>query len=362
MIGPRVGLSFFPVLAPGEKDAATWFAECLRLAVLGEELGYDHVQIVEHHGTPYGGYSPDPVVFLAAAAALTSRIRLITGAVIPAFSHPAQLAGRLAMLDNISGGRLSVGFARAFLPHEFATFGVDIDTSRERFTAGIDACVRLWSGTDVTVDDGFHSFGPVTVLPPPLQRPHPPVYVASATNPVTCGDAGRAGYHLQAVPTVTTAERLREMIDAHRAGWRDAGHPGAPDVQVKFTCYLDEDRAEALAVAECHERNYVAKMGGAVAGWATLRSAAYPGYEQFVDKVARYDFGTSLAADKVLAGTPGDVVGQLRRVRVALGEDISLSCQFNPGTLDVDAAEHAMRLFAEQVAPAVVGPEPVAAR
>lgn len=362
MIGPRVGLSFFPVLAPGEKDAATWFAECLRLAVLGEELGYDHVQIVEHHGTPYGGYSPDPVVFLAAAAALTSRIRLITGAVIPAFSHPAQLAGRLAMLDNISGGRLSVGFARAFLPHEFATFGVDIDTSRERFTAGIDACVRLWSGTDVTVDDGFHSFGPVTVLPPPLQRPHPPVYVASATNPVTCAAAGRAGYHLQVVPTVTTAERLREMIDAHRAGWRDAGHPGAPDVQVKFTCYLDEDRAEALAVAECHERNYVAKMGGAVAGWATLRSAAYPGYEQFVDKVARYDFGTSLAADKVLAGTPGDVVGQLRRVRVALGEDISLSCQFNPGTLDVDAAEHAMRLFAEQVAPAVVGPEPVAAR
>ncbi|MBV8458479.1 MAG: LLM class flavin-dependent oxidoreductase, partial [Acetobacteraceae bacterium] len=72
----------------------------------------------------YGGYSPNPIVFLAAAAQRTRRARLVTGAVLPAFNNPLKLAGELAMLDALCDGRLDIGFARAFLPHEFARFGV----------------------------------------------------------------------------------------------------------------------------------------------------------------------------------------------------------------------------------------------
>jgi alkanesulfonate monooxygenase SsuD/methylene tetrahydromethanopterin reductase-like flavin-dependent oxidoreductase (luciferase family) len=221
----RYGLSLFPVLEPEEKSAVDYFDESLRLVELAERLGYDHVQIVEHYLGAYGGYSPDPTTFLAAAATCTSRIRLITGAVIPAFSHPLQLAGKLAMLDNLSRGRLSVGFGRAFLPAEFETFGVDIDTSRDRFTAGVAACQRLWSETDVTVDDGFHRFGPITSLPRTVQRPHPPVYLASAMSPETCAVAGRAGHHVQVVPTITALPRLQEMLAACR--WAGSPRPGS---------------------------------------------------------------------------------------------------------------------------------------
>jgi alkanesulfonate monooxygenase SsuD/methylene tetrahydromethanopterin reductase-like flavin-dependent oxidoreductase (luciferase family) len=352
----RYGLSLFPVLGPDEKSAVDYFDESLRLTELAERLGFEHVQIVEHYLGAYGGYSPDPTTFLAAAAMRTSRIRLITGAVIPAFTHPLQLAGKLAMLDNLSRGRLGVGFGRAFLPAEFVAFDVPIDSSRDRFAAGVEACRRLWSETGVTVDDGFHRFGPITSLPRTVQRPHPPIYLASAMSPETCAAAGRSGYHLQVVPTVTSAARLGQMLAAYRAGWAESGRvPGEGEIQVKYTCYLAEDRAEALRTAEELERNYVAKMTEVVAGWADTRSSAYAGYEQLAEKVARYDFAVSHGEDKVLAGTPDDVVAQLRRIRDQLGTDITVSCVFNPGYLPFARAEAAVRMFAEQVVPALAG-------
>jgi alkanesulfonate monooxygenase SsuD/methylene tetrahydromethanopterin reductase-like flavin-dependent oxidoreductase (luciferase family) len=69
---------------------------------------------------PYGGYSPNPLIFLTAVAQRTTKVRLITGAVPPAFNSPLKMAGEIGMLDGISAGRLELGFARAFLPHEFA--------------------------------------------------------------------------------------------------------------------------------------------------------------------------------------------------------------------------------------------------
>lgn len=347
----RHGLSLFPVLAPEERSAEQYFAESLELVELAESLEYDHVQIVEHYLGPYGGYSPDPTTFLAAAAMRTKRIRLITGASIPAFTHPLQLAGKLSMLDNLSGGRMGVGMGRAFLPGEFDVFGVDIDESRQRFVAGVEACRRLWSETEVTIDDGFHRMGPITSLPRPVQRPHPPIYLASAMSPETCAWAGEQGFGLQVVPTITSAERLRAMLDAYREAWIAAGRQVRDaQIQLKFTCYLDEDPARALVTAERLERNYIAKMTSVVRSWAGRDTAAYPGYEALADKVSQYDFASAHRDDKVLAGTPDDVVEQLTRVRDRLGE-FDVSCVFSPGDLSADRAAAAMRMFAEHVVP-----------
>ena len=98
---------------------------------------------MEHYLYDWGGACPNPCVFLAAAAAITTRIRLTTGAVLPAFRHPVQLASELAMLDQLSGGRLDVGFARGFLPGEFELFGVPMGESRQRFEAGLAVALLL---------------------------------------------------------------------------------------------------------------------------------------------------------------------------------------------------------------------------
>lgn len=350
------GINFFPVIDPAIKSAAQYFDESLRLTELAEKLGYRHVQTVEHYGSPYGGYSPDPVTFLAAAAARTSRIRIVTGAVIPAFTHPLKLAGKLAMLDNLSHGRLDVGFGRAFLPQEFEAFDVPMDTSRARFAEGIEACRRLWSEEDLVWEGEFSRFGPVTLLPRTVQRPHPPIFVASATSPESCAAAGQAGYHLQVVPSVTNREKLGEMLDAYRMARASAGHDaGSGQIQIKYTCYIAEDGAKAIALAEQFEHNYIDKMSSAVATWASTTSSAYPGYEQFVDKVRNYDFTKSLQDNKVLAGTPEDVGAQLETIRGWFGTDLSFSFQFNPGHMAESDAATAMELFADRVMPTFTG-------
>ena len=117
------GYSSFPNVKPEQKAGAEYFREALTLAEEADNLGFTHIRIVEHYFHHYGGYSPNPMLFLAAAAQRTRRARLVTGAVLPVFNHPLKLAGEIGMLDAISGGRLDVGFARAFLPHEFRRFG-----------------------------------------------------------------------------------------------------------------------------------------------------------------------------------------------------------------------------------------------
>ena len=79
------------------------------------------------------------------------------------------------MLDGISGGRLEVGFARAFLPHEFERFGVSLDESRRRFSEGLAQIAMLLKEENVSSRGEFHSFKNVTSLPRPTQQPHPPL-------------------------------------------------------------------------------------------------------------------------------------------------------------------------------------------
>jgi len=107
------GISFFPNVGPEEKSGQDYWGEELSLVDLCDPLGYTHVRTVEHYFHPYGGYSPNPIVFLTAASQRTKNARLVTGAVLPVFNNPLKLAGEIAILDAISGGRLDVGMARA---------------------------------------------------------------------------------------------------------------------------------------------------------------------------------------------------------------------------------------------------------
>src|SRR5438128_12147112 len=162
------GFNFFPDVSPQIKSGQQYFREALNLIELGERYGYTHVRTVEHYFQPYGGYSPNPVVFLAAAAQRTRTMRLVTGAVLPVFNNPLKLAGELGMLDAISNGRLDIGVARAFLPHEFAAFGLSMDASRARFEDGFAALQALLGQQQASFAGQFHGFHHVTSLPRPV--------------------------------------------------------------------------------------------------------------------------------------------------------------------------------------------------
>ena len=120
-------------------------------------------------------------------------MRLVTGAVLPVFNNPLKLAGEIGMLDAISGGRLDVGFARAFLPHEFRRFGVSPDESRARFQEGLDQVDLLLTTEGVSHRGQFHSFENVTSLPRPTQKPRPNFYIAATQTMESFEFAARRG-------------------------------------------------------------------------------------------------------------------------------------------------------------------------
>lgn len=345
------GVNFFPTVGPDDKSGAQYFDESLRLVELAEELGFDHIKTVEHYFFKYGGYSPDPVTFLAAAAARTSRIKLVTGAVIPAFTHPLKLAGKLAMLDNISHGRLLVGFGRAFLPDEFDAFQISMDESRPRFAEGLKACQKLWSEEDVVWDGEFYKFGPVTLLPRPYQQPHPPILVAAAITPSSCEQAGRDGHGLLLVPSISPREKVQEMLNLYRKAYADAGHePGGDSVHLSYNCYLSQDAQEAAAKGRVYSKRTNDTMVDAVAAWGQRRSEGYADYEKIVDRIKKSDFSKSLAENKVLVGTPDEVTERLRTIRDWFG-DVTISLQVISGNPTFEESARTMRLFAEGVIP-----------
>ena len=112
----QFGIQFFPVESPQTSSGAEYWANALSIVDEIDDLGISSVRTVEHYFHRYGGYSPSPLGFFAAAAQRSKKARFISGAVLPAFSHPLRLASDIAFTDAITQGRLEVGFARAFLP------------------------------------------------------------------------------------------------------------------------------------------------------------------------------------------------------------------------------------------------------
>src|SRR5947208_7457796 len=239
------GIQFFPAVGPKQKAADQYWREALELTQLAEQLGFTNVRTVEHYFLSYGGYSPDPLIFLSAAAALTRSMRLITGAVLPVFNNPLKLAGQIGMVDAISKGRVEIGFARAFLPHEFARFGISMDDSRARFDEGLEQIRRLLEDENVTVRGRFHSFEKVTSLPRPTQKPRPKFYIAATQTPESFAFAGTRGYSLMAIPIGP----LGPMLETYREAWRAAGHAGKGEVTIAFHmfCHANSQLAREIA-------------------------------------------------------------------------------------------------------------------
>jgi alkanesulfonate monooxygenase SsuD/methylene tetrahydromethanopterin reductase-like flavin-dependent oxidoreductase (luciferase family) len=348
----QFGLNFFPCLSPEQRSAEQHFREILHLAALCDELGFTHVREVEHYFEPYGGYSPNPLVFLAAAAQRTKKARLVTGAVLPAFNSPLKLAGELGMVDAISGGRLDAGFARAFLPHEFERFGVSLDESRRRFTEGVEQVRLLLEQENVSHEGEFHRFRNVTSLPRPTQKPRPPFWIAAIGTPVSFEEAGRNGYNIMAIPL--DAKRMAELYGLYRESWRSAGHGGGGVIMNSFFMCCAPTREEAIETARTPINRHLRGLVDSAAGWLKGASTKdYPGYDKLIAQLSNETFDEQLAKGFAWVGTPDDILAMMTDYHRRVGGFEIASLHVNPATMPVEAAERSMRLFAQHVMPRI---------
>jgi alkanesulfonate monooxygenase SsuD/methylene tetrahydromethanopterin reductase-like flavin-dependent oxidoreductase (luciferase family) len=346
----QFGVQFFPDVRPEDRAAEQYFREALDIAEEADRLGYSHIRIVEHYFHYYGGYSPNPIVFLAAAAQRTKRARLVTGAVLPAFNNPLKLAGEIAMLDAISGGRLDVGFARAFLPHEFRRFARSPDESVARFREGIEQVDLLLRQEGVTHRGRFHAIENTTSLPRPTQRPRPKFYVAALNTPESFEFAGRMGYSVMAIAFV--ADKMRPLLSAYREAWKAAGHAGAGEVMIAFHMFCDRDGDRARAIAMPLIDNYLGSLVDAASDWLDGRTSQdYPGYDKVIAGLRASNAADQMESGAAWVGTPDEIAGTIARMDADFGGFEHASLQVNFNLMPFDAATGSMRLFASEVMP-----------
>lgn len=162
-------------------DERRLFHEALDQVVLADRLGYDHAWEVEHHFLDEYSHSSAPEVFLAAAAARTRRIRLGHGIrqVIPNYNHPARTAEGLATLDIISNGRVDFGIGEGATRLELGGFGIK---AKEKRAMALEAAEQIANMMALEPYPGFEgryfSMPCRNVLPKPVQKPHPPIWMA----------------------------------------------------------------------------------------------------------------------------------------------------------------------------------------
>ncbi len=246
------------------------------------------------------------------------------------------------MLDQISGGRLELGVGRGFVAYDYATYGVPVEEGQARLLETLEVMLEAWQRQPFSYHGRFFRYENVSVLPAPMQRPHPPVWIACTSNPEGFAWAGRQGFNLLTVSHVRTLDKLRESIDIYRQAARDAGHdPAGLEVGTHFQVYCREDRDEAVrdgcaAIRRYGELNSAARTQGS----ATLASRDRDPPEELI------------ATGRVCIGTPDDCVAILRNARDELGLT-EVDCTFYFGGLDYVNARRSFELFAHEVMPRV---------
>lgn len=209
----------------------------VRQAEFAEALGYASLWLPENHFSGRGAL-PEPLLLLAAVAARTQRLQLGTTSLLLPVRHPVQAAEQIAVLDHLCEGRLILGLGRGYQSAMFKVFDVPLAEKRDRFEACLARMQQAWRGEPLDAESG------AVLAPLPLQKPHPPVWVA-AFGPKALAQAGRLGFPYLASPMESLS-----TLAANYARWRraaeTAGHVPTRVIPVMRTTFISED-ADLLA-------------------------------------------------------------------------------------------------------------------
>lgn len=166
----------------------------LRQIAFADELGFDSIWLTEHHFVA-DGYTPSPVPLMAAIAARTQRVEIGTDILILPLYHPVKLAEDIATIDVISHGRVMLGVGSGYRDEEFAAFGTSRKERGSRMEEGVAVLRGCWGEGPFSFAGRHYQLDTVDVVPKPVQKPHPPLWMAATAEPAA-RRAARLGTHL----------------------------------------------------------------------------------------------------------------------------------------------------------------------
>ncbi len=263
-----------------ELAASGGASELAAQAKIAEAIGFDSFWIPESH---FNGAAsiPSPLMLLAAIAADTSRIRLGSTSYLLPIRHPIQAAEEVAVLDRLSNGRVILGVGRGFQDTMFVVFDVPIKEKRKRFKVSLDLMMHAWRGGAIAEDARGE---PVYLSPLPLQKPHPPVWVA-AFGPLAIKQAGTLGLPYISSP-VEPLSVLASNYRAHQSHAANAGHATINTIPVMRTLFISDNpkTVQSIRTSLNKEASHRMRTDATRADqWAIIGDRAY-----VTDKLAEY--------------------------------------------------------------------------
>jgi alkanesulfonate monooxygenase SsuD/methylene tetrahydromethanopterin reductase-like flavin-dependent oxidoreductase (luciferase family) len=209
-------------LSPSPDEDALRIGQQIEQVCAAEDLGFSDVWLTEHYFTGESVYN-DALLFAAALTQQTSRIRIGFAVLQMPFHHPVRLAVQLALLDNLSKGRIDVGLGKGsvYNEYEFVGHGLRSSDSRDRMAEAIEVLERAWRETPLVYEGKYFQLRVPELRPRPVQQPGPPIW-RSVISPGSFTECGRAG-----VPILTArlpVERIRDRWKLYEAGLVEGGH------------------------------------------------------------------------------------------------------------------------------------------
>jgi alkanesulfonate monooxygenase SsuD/methylene tetrahydromethanopterin reductase-like flavin-dependent oxidoreductase (luciferase family) len=320
------------------------FDETIEQIVLAEQLGFEYAWLGEHHFSNYG-YSTNPFLTIAKAAALTTRIRFSQGVNVTPLWHPIRLAEDIAVTDILTHGRLDVGLGRGYAPVEFWGMGTSMEKSRAVFAEQYELLLKAWTEEDFTYrGEHFQIDRPITVLPRPYQAPHPPIWLAAqSTQSVKL--AAQQGNRLLLTGTGADWDQLGEWTSLYRGAWLESGRP-TDQIRIGVLRHVYAADSEQTARAALWQTDWVRTAS------EHLSRDDRPVIGGLNDRTPPSDVGPIEELwDRLFYGTPARLV-ELHRQQAALGVTDCL-CWFDLGGLGHQDLISSMRLFATDIIPAL---------
>jgi alkanesulfonate monooxygenase SsuD/methylene tetrahydromethanopterin reductase-like flavin-dependent oxidoreductase (luciferase family) len=319
--------------------------EALREGQLCDELGMDMLWLAEHHFDGICAYV-DPVSFAAALAASTRQIRIGFAVAQMSLHHPIRMAEQIALIDNISRGRIVVGLGRgtAYNIYDYQGYGIDPTEAYERLVEAEEIMIKAWTTPDFEHKGRFWNLRLPLLRPRPYTKPHPFIIRACASEEAMLGMA-RAGRPF--LMNIQSNEVTKRRMELYRATMREAGFDeetvarNVENTWVWRNIFVAETDAEAERLA--------------LPAWQTQQE-----FRQAMRKRVYEEQGLLLKADaepaarnqvqhSILCGSPDTVCEAIAEIdRIGVG---GLILVFRLGPMPAEVAEESIRLFMRKVAP-----------
>jgi alkanesulfonate monooxygenase SsuD/methylene tetrahydromethanopterin reductase-like flavin-dependent oxidoreductase (luciferase family) len=320
-------------------------ARVTREILRADALGFDTAWLAEHHFTNEYGIMPDVFVYAGYLAALTKKINIGTAVVTLPLANPLRVAENTAFVDILSGGRFVLGLGSGYRGYEFDGFGIEFEARRDIQEESLPLLLKLLHKKRadhkgkhfaLKVDGGYEIF------PHAVQQPHPPIFLAGATDR-SIGAAGRMGLGLL-LSTWTPFDTLAKQIALYRKATEETPaelrkNPARGHVDVARWVYVAETDAKARADSEAgilrHQSHFAS---GHTSGYLGTVASAGQGRD--------YD---TLSKDIILHGSPATVAAKIERLHALTG-NASLMLHYPPW-YGIDKTIASLELFAREVMP-----------